>query len=75
MNQKANENVDRYAQFVFKPQKPVQPYICLTWNDFQEETGFLANCVFPQLSELCNSQGASFKAVGLTWSVFKAQAP
>lgn len=75
MSQKANENVDRNAQFLLQPQKPVQPYLCSTLNDFQEERNFLANYIFPQLNELCNSWGTYFKAVDLRWSALKAQAP
>nr|XP_037852545.1 putative tetratricopeptide repeat protein 41 [Chlorocebus sabaeus] len=72
MSQKTNENVQRYTQFLQKPQKPIQPYICSTLNDFQEERDFLANNIFPQLNELCNSQGTYFKAVDLSWSELKA---
>uniref|UniRef100_A0A667G534 Tetratricopeptide repeat domain 41 n=1 Tax=Lynx canadensis TaxID=61383 RepID=A0A667G534_LYNCA len=67
--------VDRYAQFVLKPQKPIQPYICSTLSDFQEERDFLADYIFPQLNELCNSQGTYFKAVDLRWSALKAPPP
>lgn len=73
MSQKAH--VDRYAQFVLKPQKPIQPYICSTLSDFQEERDFLADYIFPQLNELCNSQGTYFKAVDLRWSALKAPPP
>ncbi|XP_032449692.1 putative tetratricopeptide repeat protein 41 [Lynx canadensis] len=73
MSQKAY--VDRYAQFVLKPQKPIQPYICSTLSDFQEERDFLADYIFPQLNELCNSQGTYFKAVDLRWSALKAPPP
>uniref|UniRef100_A0A8D2EWQ8 Nephrocystin 3-like N-terminal domain-containing protein n=1 Tax=Theropithecus gelada TaxID=9565 RepID=A0A8D2EWQ8_THEGE len=72
MSQKTNENVQRYTQFLQKPQKPIQPYICSTLNDFQEERDFLANNIFPQLNELCNSRGTYFKAVDLSWSELKA---
>ncbi|XP_011888047.1 PREDICTED: tetratricopeptide repeat protein GNN isoform X2 [Cercocebus atys] len=72
MSQKTNENVQRYTQFLQKPQKPIQPYICSTLNDFQEERDFLANNIFPQLNELCNSRGTYFKAVDLNWSELKA---
>lgn len=75
MSQEANENVDRSAQFLLKPQKPIQPYICSTLDDFQEERDYLANSSFPQLSEFCSSRGACFKAVDLRWSALKAQAP
>ncbi|KAF7463848.1 hypothetical protein GHT09_008499 [Marmota monax] len=73
MNQKANENVERDAQFNVKPQTPIRPYICSTLNDFQEERNFLATNIFPQLNELCNSRGTYFKPVDLRWSVLKAQ--
>nr|XP_040134997.1 5'-nucleotidase domain-containing protein 3 isoform X1 [Ictidomys tridecemlineatus]XP_040135001.1 5'-nucleotidase domain-containing protein 3 isoform X1 [Ictidomys tridecemlineatus]XP_040135004.1 5'-nucleotidase domain-containing protein 3 isoform X1 [Ictidomys tridecemlineatus]XP_040135006.1 5'-nucleotidase domain-containing protein 3 isoform X1 [Ictidomys tridecemlineatus] len=73
MNQKANENVERVAQFIVKPQTPIRPYICSTLNDFQEERNFLATNIFPQLNELCNSRGTYFKPVDLRWSVLKAQ--
>ncbi|XP_062971589.1 putative tetratricopeptide repeat protein 41 [Cynocephalus volans] len=73
MREKANENVERYAQFILKPQKPIQPYICSTLNDFQEERDFLANNIFPRLNELCRSRGTYFKAVDLRWSAFKAE--
>lgn len=75
MSQKANGNVDRYAQFLLKSPKPIQPYICPILNDFQEERDFLANNIFPQLNELCNSLGMYFKAVDLRWSAMRAQAP
>ncbi|XP_054430416.1 LOW QUALITY PROTEIN: putative tetratricopeptide repeat protein 41 [Pteronotus mesoamericanus] len=74
MSQTANENEDSYADFILKPQKPIQPYICSTLSDFQEERDFLANCIFPQLNELCHSRGTYFKAVDLRWSVLTGQA-
>lgn len=37
---KANESEDRSAQFLLKPQKPIQPYICSTLGDFEEERDF-----------------------------------
>ncbi|XP_034843600.1 putative tetratricopeptide repeat protein 41 isoform X1 [Mirounga angustirostris] len=73
ISQKAN--VDRYAQFVLKFQKPIQPYICSTLNDFQEDRDFLANYIFPQLNELCNSRGTYFKAVDLRWPALMAPPP
>ncbi|XP_045635391.1 putative tetratricopeptide repeat protein 41 isoform X2 [Ursus americanus] len=73
ISQKAN--VDRYAQFVLKFQKPIQPYICSTLNDFQEERDFLANYIFPQLNELCSSRGTYFKAVDLRWSALMDPPP
>ncbi|XP_060269121.1 LOW QUALITY PROTEIN: putative tetratricopeptide repeat protein 41 [Ovis aries] len=72
---KANESEDRSAQFLLKPQKPIQPYICSTLGDFEEERDFLASYIFPQLNELCNSRGTYFKAVDLRWSVLEAQIP
>ncbi|XP_021571261.1 putative tetratricopeptide repeat protein 41, partial [Carlito syrichta] len=72
MNQKTNENVESYAQFLLKPQKPIKPYICSPLNDFQEERDFLANNIFPQLNDLCSSRGTYFKAVDLSWSALKA---
>ncbi|XP_069346810.1 putative tetratricopeptide repeat protein 41 [Eulemur rufifrons] len=68
MSQQTNKNVEMYAKSVLKPHKPIQPYICSTLNDFQEERDFLANSIFPQLNELCNSRGTYFKAVDLSWS-------
>ncbi|GAB5574156.1 putative tetratricopeptide repeat protein 41 [Prionailurus iriomotensis] len=56
-------------------QKPIQPYICSTLSDFQEERDFLADCIFPQLKELCNSWSTYFKAVDLRWSALKAPPP
>ncbi|ELW71595.1 Tetratricopeptide repeat protein GNN [Tupaia chinensis] len=73
MSQKTDENVERCASFILKPQKPIQPYICSTLDDFQEERDFLANTVFPHLNELCNSRGSYFKAVDLSWSAVKVQ--
>ncbi|KAM9674096.1 putative tetratricopeptide repeat protein 41 [Trichechus inunguis] len=75
MSQKENVNAKRCAQNILKPQKPIQPYICSTLNDFQEERDFLANYIFPQLNELCNSRGTYFKAVDLRWSALKTQEP
>lgn len=72
---KANESEDRSAQFLLKPQKPIQPYICSTLGDFEEERDFLASYIFPQLNELCSSRGTYFKAVDLRWSVLEAQEP
>ena len=72
---KANESEDRSAQFLLKPQKPIQPYICSTLGDFEEERDFLASYIFPQLNELCNSRGTYFKAVDLRWSGLEAQVP
>ncbi|XP_023365234.1 putative tetratricopeptide repeat protein 41 [Otolemur garnettii] len=68
MSQKTEENTERYAQFLSQPHKPIQPYICATLNDFQEERDFLANNIFPQLKTLCNSRGTYFKAVDLSRS-------
>ncbi|XP_053439941.1 putative tetratricopeptide repeat protein 41 [Nycticebus coucang] len=68
MKQKTEENIERYAQFLSQPHKPIQPYICSTLNDFQEERDFLANNIFPRLNTLCNSRGTYFKAVDLSWS-------
>lgn len=73
MSQKAN--VDRCAQFVFKSQKPIQPYICSTLHDFQEERDFLADYIFPRLNQLCSSRGTYFKAVDLRRSALKALPP
>lgn len=73
ISQKAN--VDKYAQFVFKFQKPIQPYICSTLKDFQEERDFLANYIFPQLNELCISRGTYFKAVDLRCAALMAPPP
>ncbi|KAM6216455.1 LOW QUALITY PROTEIN: putative tetratricopeptide repeat protein 41 [Rhynchocyon petersi] len=68
MSQKVNENEERYAQSILKPPPPpIQPYICSILNDFHEERDFLANHIFPQLNELCNSRGTYFKAVDLRW--------
>ncbi|XP_058164626.1 putative tetratricopeptide repeat protein 41 [Dasypus novemcinctus] len=75
MSQKANEDMESYAQFILKPQKPIQPYICSTLNDFEEERDFLANYIFPQLNELCNARGTYFKAVDMRGSALKAQEP
>nr|XP_020143472.1 putative tetratricopeptide repeat protein 41 isoform X2 [Microcebus murinus] len=72
MSQKTNKNVAMYAQAILKAHKPIQPYICSTLNDFQEERDFLANNIFPQLNELCNSRGTYFKAVDLSWSALGA---
>ncbi|XP_044940703.1 putative tetratricopeptide repeat protein 41 isoform X1 [Mustela putorius furo] len=73
ISQKAN--VDKYAQFVLKFQKPIQPYICSTLNDFQEERDFLANYIFPQLNELCISRGTYFKAVDLRCAALMVPPP
>uniref|UniRef100_A0A673TSE5 Tetratricopeptide repeat domain 41 n=1 Tax=Suricata suricatta TaxID=37032 RepID=A0A673TSE5_SURSU len=73
MSQKAN--ADRNAQFILKSQKSIQPYICSTLNDFQEERDFLADHIFPRLNELCGSRGTYFKAVDLRWSALKAPPP
>ncbi|XP_032202458.1 putative tetratricopeptide repeat protein 41 isoform X2 [Mustela erminea] len=73
ISQKAN--VDKCAQFVLKFQKPIQPYICSTLSDFQEERDFLANYIFPQLNELCISRGTYFKAVDLRCAALMAPPP
>ncbi|XP_037016154.2 putative tetratricopeptide repeat protein 41 [Artibeus jamaicensis] len=75
MSQMGNEDVDSCAQLILKPQKPIRPYICSTLNDFKEERDFLANCIFPQLNELCSSRGTYFKAVDLRWSALTGHAP
>lgn len=61
------------SQFISKPPKPIQPYICSAVNEFQEERDFLASTIFPQLNALCSSRGTYFKAVDLKWSALKAQ--
>uniref|UniRef100_A0A8C6FVE7 Tetratricopeptide repeat protein 41 n=1 Tax=Moschus moschiferus TaxID=68415 RepID=A0A8C6FVE7_MOSMO len=63
------------AQFLLKLHKPIQPYICSTLGEFEEERDFLASYIFPQLNELCNSRGTYFKAVDLRWTVLEAQVP
>ena len=70
-----NEDVDSCAHLVSKPQKPIQPYICSTQNDFKEERDFLANRIFPQLNDLCSSRGTYFKAVDLRWSALTGHTP
>nr|XP_023394763.1 putative tetratricopeptide repeat protein 41 [Loxodonta africana] len=57
------------------PNIPIRPYICSTLSDFQEERDFLANYIFPQLNELCNSRGTYFKAVDLRGSALEPQEP
>ncbi|KAM8777500.1 LOW QUALITY PROTEIN: putative tetratricopeptide repeat protein 41 [Rhynchonycteris naso] len=73
MSQMANENVDRNAQFIWKPQKPIQPYICSTLNGFPEERDVLVSYLFPQLNKLC-LQGTYFRAVDLRWPALEVQA-
>nr|XP_020007961.1 putative tetratricopeptide repeat protein 41 [Castor canadensis] len=75
-NPKANNTAERCnTQFILKHHKPIRPYICSTLKDFQEERDFLANHIFPQLNELCNSRGTYFKPVDLRWSAVRAQKP
>ncbi|CAH7321725.1 Ttc41 [Phodopus roborovskii] len=73
MNQKANEPGTRYnTQPILKYQKCIQPYVCSTLDDFQEERDFLANTIFPRLNNFCSLRGTYFKAVDLRWSAVKA---
>lgn len=73
MNLKASENPERYSTRPgLKLQKPIQPYICSTLDDFQEERDFLAGNIFPRLNDFCNTRGTYFKAVDLRWSAVKA---
>lgn len=60
------------TQPVLKSHKPIQPYICSTLDDFQEERDFLANNIFPRLNDFCSPRGTYFKAVDLRWSALKA---
>ncbi|KAF6122393.1 hypothetical protein HJG60_019718 [Phyllostomus discolor] len=71
----ASEDADSCAQLLWKPQKPIQPYICSTLNDFKEERDFLANRIFPRLNELCRSRGTYFKAVDLWQSALRGHSP
>uniref|UniRef100_A0A8C5K313 Tetratricopeptide repeat domain 41 n=1 Tax=Jaculus jaculus TaxID=51337 RepID=A0A8C5K313_JACJA len=74
MSQKAKENVVRNnTLFLLKPQKPIQPYICSTLDDFEEERDFLATTIFPRLNDSCIARGTCFKAVDLRWAAVKTQ--
>lgn len=74
MDQKAREDLDRPIKgWALTQQKPIQPYICSTMEDFQEERDFLASHIFPRLNDFCSPRGTSFKAVDLRWSAVKAQ--
>ncbi|XP_072511867.1 putative tetratricopeptide repeat protein 41 isoform X3 [Notamacropus eugenii] len=75
MFQKPIEIMERNPQSVLKPQTPIRPYVCSTIKDFQEERDFLANNIFPQLNELCNSRGTYFKAIDLRWPASEAHDP
>ncbi|KAL1775383.1 tetratricopeptide repeat protein 41 isoform X1 [Sigmodon hispidus] len=73
MNQKASDPGARYnTQPTLKRQRPIQPYVCSTFDDFQEERDFLANTIFPRLNDFCSPRGTYFKAVDLRWSAVKA---
>ncbi|XP_052608973.1 tetratricopeptide repeat protein 41-like isoform X1 [Peromyscus californicus insignis] len=73
MNQMAGDPGPRYnTQPNLKLQKPIQPYVCSTLEDFQEERDFLANIIFPRLNDFCSPRGTYFKAVDLRWSAVKA---
>ncbi|XP_074082830.1 putative tetratricopeptide repeat protein 41 isoform X2 [Macrotis lagotis] len=67
--------MEKTPQAVSKPQPPIRPYICSTLKDFQEERDFLANNIFPQLNEICNSRGTYFKAIDLRWPATEAHDP
>ncbi|XP_036615956.1 putative tetratricopeptide repeat protein 41 isoform X2 [Trichosurus vulpecula] len=75
MFQKPIEIMEKNPQSVLKPQPPIQPYVCSTIKDFQEERDFLANNIFPQLNKLCNSRGTYFKAIDLRWPASEAHDP
>ncbi|XP_007503403.1 putative tetratricopeptide repeat protein 41 isoform X1 [Monodelphis domestica] len=75
MFQKPIEIMEKNPQPDFKLHTPIQPYICSTSKDFQEERDFLANNIFPQLNELCNSRGTYFKAIDLRWPASEAHDP
>ncbi|XP_035307676.1 tetratricopeptide repeat protein 41 [Cricetulus griseus] len=73
MNEKASEPGARHnSQPILKCQKRIQPYVCSTLDDFQEERDFLANIIFPRLNDFCSLRGTYFKAVDLRWSAVKA---
>ncbi|XP_050995740.1 tetratricopeptide repeat protein 41-like [Acomys russatus] len=73
MDEKASETGQRYSTVpVLKRQRPIQPYICSTLDDFREERDFLATNIFPRLNDLCSPRGTYFKAVDLRWSALKA---
>ncbi|XP_004675799.1 PREDICTED: tetratricopeptide repeat protein GNN-like [Condylura cristata] len=74
MIREADGNV-KCAQFVLKPQKPIQPYICWTLNDCQKERDFLDSNIFPQLNTVCSSRGTYFRAVDLRWPGLKTHVP
>ncbi|XP_031796278.1 putative tetratricopeptide repeat protein 41 isoform X1 [Sarcophilus harrisii] len=75
MFQKSIELMEKTPQPVLKPQLPIRPYVCSTIKDFQEERDFLANNIFPQLNEMCNSRGTYFKAIDLRWPASEAHDP
>ncbi|XP_055483722.1 tetratricopeptide repeat protein 41-like isoform X1 [Psammomys obesus] len=73
MDKNTSETGELYStQPVLKSHKPIQPYICSTLDDFQEERDFLANNIFPRLNDFCGPRGTYFKAVDLRWSALKA---
>ncbi|KAM4676015.1 LOW QUALITY PROTEIN: tetratricopeptide repeat protein 41-like [Discoglossus pictus] len=56
---------DHYYHFTCRP--PLQPYVCSTSNDLQEEKHYLAKNIFPQLNHICFGRGTLFKAIDLRW--------
>ncbi|XP_040611080.1 tetratricopeptide repeat protein 41-like isoform X2 [Mesocricetus auratus] len=73
MDRKAREPGARHSsQHILKCQRCIQPYVCSTLDDFQEERDFLANTIFPRLNDFCSLRGTYFKAVDLRWSSVKA---
>nr|XP_033807635.1 putative tetratricopeptide repeat protein 41 isoform X2 [Geotrypetes seraphini] len=63
--QNANHKVEEEQEFYFTHWPPIQPYICSTTKDFQEEKDYLTHNIFPKLNQLCRARGTYFKAVDL----------
>ncbi|XP_030070830.1 putative tetratricopeptide repeat protein 41 [Microcaecilia unicolor] len=63
--QNSNHKIEEEQEFYFTDWPSIQPYICSTTKDFQEEKDYLTHNIFPKLNQLCRTRGTYFKAVDL----------
>ena len=52
---------------------PIRPFISSTFQDFQEERGYLNAHIFPELNNLCYQKGTYFAPVELRWGITKKE--
>lgn len=69
-----NNTSKTHAKGQVAGRKPLCPFICGTFKDFQVERDYLNQEIFPQLDVLCRQRGLSFLPVDLQWNSKQGQA-